>query len=389
VKTFVDAFITIGPSATNNVGQPHTFTVTVKQNLGDGAGYVPATNGNVDVTLSTIAGSAVAVVDTGASTCDDNQPTGDNLDSNGTCIVVFTSSTPGTINGHAKVTIPAAVFGTANDVVRETDGTGQNSGDATKIFLAGSISWTKVSNDGVTPLGGATFQLCQTSVFIPGSSPAAFTPLVPNVCKNVVDDDTTSSATQYPDALPSDPGHFRVTGLSLGQYTVQETVAPAGFVKDPDTVPVQLDSSTQNFTITTPFVNTRPILKITGFGYTNSPIGTPVHGVTKGTTVYTISLHNYGNADANLTGSSFLVTAPASANLSCGGLMSGSPPAAATLNGTTIGPGGDATFTETCTYNGTGGEKVSADLIVQTTTNGLVRNASGSPAEIFYTIEAD
>src|SRR4029079_13870433 len=40
VKTFVDAFITISPDGANLVGDPHTFTVTVKQNAGGGAGFV-------------------------------------------------------------------------------------------------------------------------------------------------------------------------------------------------------------------------------------------------------------------------------------------------------------------------------------------------------------
>src|SRR5262249_9155670 len=153
----------IGPDATNNVGQYHTFTVTVKQNLGTtGAAYSAATIGHVDVTLTTTAGSAVASVDTANSTCDD---AGNNLDSNGQCTIKFPSANPGTIKGQAKVTIPKAVFpGLAADLVRETDGTstdppgftpGQNSGDATKIFLAGSISWTKVDNTG-TLQGGAT-----------------------------------------------------------------------------------------------------------------------------------------------------------------------------------------------------------------------------------------
>src|SRR6185436_19024801 len=60
VKTFVDANITITPNATNEVGQPHTFTVTVMQDDGltaaqggDGVtGFTAATVGNVDVTLT-------------------------------------------------------------------------------------------------------------------------------------------------------------------------------------------------------------------------------------------------------------------------------------------------------------------------------------------------
>src|SRR5262249_43443765 len=45
-KTWVDAQIAIGQTATNEVGQPHTFTMTVLQNAGLGAGFVAAPVGN-------------------------------------------------------------------------------------------------------------------------------------------------------------------------------------------------------------------------------------------------------------------------------------------------------------------------------------------------------
>ena len=35
-KTWVDARIAIAPNATNEVGQPHTFTVTLEKDTGDG-----------------------------------------------------------------------------------------------------------------------------------------------------------------------------------------------------------------------------------------------------------------------------------------------------------------------------------------------------------------
>ena len=38
VKTFVDARIHITPTATNRVGQPHTFTAFLEKNLGCGLG---------------------------------------------------------------------------------------------------------------------------------------------------------------------------------------------------------------------------------------------------------------------------------------------------------------------------------------------------------------
>src|SRR5262249_58506843 len=42
VKTYVDAKISIAPNATNEVNAPHTFTVTLLKDTGDGNGFVPA-----------------------------------------------------------------------------------------------------------------------------------------------------------------------------------------------------------------------------------------------------------------------------------------------------------------------------------------------------------
>src|SRR5262249_51018425 len=152
VKTFVDAFITIEKTASNNVGQPHTFTVTVMQNDGQKPpagdpydGFGAATSGHVDVTL-TNGGGAVAVIDKSATnTCLNS---GNNLDSNGQCTITFTSATPGTVTGHATVTLTISGATGSAQVTRVTDGIAPNSGDAVKTFLAGSIKWTKVSNDG-------------------------------------------------------------------------------------------------------------------------------------------------------------------------------------------------------------------------------------------------
>src|SRR5207247_8075869 len=69
-KVFVDATISIAPSQTNEVGTEHTFTVTVTENLGDGNGYIAATVGDVDLTL-TDSNGAVSRLNAGASKCDD------------------------------------------------------------------------------------------------------------------------------------------------------------------------------------------------------------------------------------------------------------------------------------------------------------------------------
>ena len=145
IKTFVDAKISITPNATNEVGQPHTFTVTVLQDDGltaaqggDGVtGFTVATVGNVDVTL-TDSNGAVSVLNAAASTSDDNQPNGDNLNGSGQTTAVFTSATAGQVTGHATVTLDVG----GQTLVRQTDGIDDNSGDAVKTFVDAKISIT-------------------------------------------------------------------------------------------------------------------------------------------------------------------------------------------------------------------------------------------------------
>ena len=50
-KRWVDAKIAIAPSATNRIGQPHTFTVTLMRDAGDGAGFTPAPGEHVGFQL--------------------------------------------------------------------------------------------------------------------------------------------------------------------------------------------------------------------------------------------------------------------------------------------------------------------------------------------------
>ena len=139
-KRFVDANIEINPpEETNTVGDPHTFTVTLYQDDGipmrgaggDGVtGFTPATVGNVDVTLSNDATSNFTI-NLAASTCDDNQPSGDNLDDSGQCTIVFTSNTAGTVTGNATGTF------TVGGVIltRSTNGQAPNSGRPSSTLL--------------------------------------------------------------------------------------------------------------------------------------------------------------------------------------------------------------------------------------------------------------
>ena len=130
-KTWVNAKISIAPDATNEIGDPHTFTVTVRKDTGTGT-FVAAQGAHVDVTLTDSKGAA-SVLDTAGSTCDDN---GANTDANGQCTITFTSQTPGKVTAHASSTL--AVAGSAQFTV-ETDGVAPNGGDAVKTFVNANI----------------------------------------------------------------------------------------------------------------------------------------------------------------------------------------------------------------------------------------------------------
>ena len=127
VKSFVDARIHIVPSATNEVGQNHTFTVFVEKD--SVAGWVPAANEPVTVTLSNGSG---AVFNVSSNTC----TTG--TDATGHCAITFTSPSPGTVTGHASSTL--SDLGTATPITVQTDGQGQNGSDVVKTFVDAYIT---------------------------------------------------------------------------------------------------------------------------------------------------------------------------------------------------------------------------------------------------------
>ncbi len=374
VKRFVDAKISIGPDDTNSVGEDHTFTVNVQQNDGlsaaqggDGvSGFGPAPDGTTPTVTLSDSGGAISAIS--QNTCASPGTV------NGSCSVTFTSNTAGTVTGHATVTF--SVGGVS--LTRATDNTHGSTGDATKVFVAGSLAWVKHDNAGVLQ-GGATFEVCRTHNL--NTQTGQFEDIT-DVCVTVVDD-------AAPDQDPT-PGEFLLTGLRLGRYTVHETVAPPGFEPSPTIVTVELTVAAPDATIEGPFVNERPIVKITGLGYTNEATGTPTSGVVSGTATYTVNLHNYGLAAATLTNSSLTVDVanPGGGTLDCG---AGSPPFTAPITGTLAG-GGNLTppFTLACDYtNMADGAVITATVVVKYTINGLEREASGSPATISFTIQAD
>ncbi len=177
------------------------------------------------------------------------------------------------------------------DVSRETDDVAPNSDDAVKVFVAGSILWRKVDN-ALELQGGATFEVCKTNDYILPDGGIDPTLLDPPECFDVVDNGPKDG-----NALD---GVFLVSGLSLGRYTVQETIAPDGFVADPDTVTVDLIPGDTEASIDDAFVNSREVLKITGFGHERGCRHAYL-GRRHRHDDLTVDLHNYGTADANLT----------------------------------------------------------------------------------------
>src|SRR6185369_9233404 len=93
IKFFEDANISITPGLdSNEIGQPHIFTVTVNQNDGKGGGFVPAPGRPVTVTLANFNG-AVALPP---------GPFSGTTDANGQFTVTFNSPTAGEVIGHAS-----------------------------------------------------------------------------------------------------------------------------------------------------------------------------------------------------------------------------------------------------------------------------------------------
>jgi len=145
----VDARITITADGTNEVGDPHTFTVTLETN--DGSGWAAAPGESVTTSL-TDSNGASAGVNAGASTC---APPGGTLDGNGECTIVFQSGSAGVTTGNASWT------GTVGGVTftRATDGNSGpgGSGPAEKTWVDGRI---KVTPSDTNEVGNAhTFDI--------------------------------------------------------------------------------------------------------------------------------------------------------------------------------------------------------------------------------------
>jgi prealbumin domain-containing protein len=372
-KRYVDAQIDLTPlDDTNGITENHTITATVQQddglaaNTGGGdavSGFGPAPNGTT-VTFSFV-GTAATFVNN-VNTC---------TTTGGTCSIQIVSATAGTfvVNATTTFNIGPAVIET---VTRTTGTGGNNSANAEKEFIDGSLAWFKNGHNG-NRLAGATFSVCRTQ--------DRFGNAVSDTCITVLDDSAADA--------DADDGEFLLNDLKLGHYTVTETLAPAGYQADSSTKTADLTLDSPNATISVAFVNNREVLKITGFGYTNDAVGAQAAGVITGTTTFTAKLHNYGTSVATLSNSSLAVTVTGggTGTLTCEvGDGNTAAPHVRTITDTIL-PGEDgSTVSVTCNYtNMADGAFISATLNINSTTNGLERPASGSPATISFTVQAN
>jgi len=161
-----DASIQITPSATNPVGATHTFTGHASVSNDQGPANAPDGT-QISFTIDSGPGAF-----TSANPCTTTGGTG-------SCSITLVSSTPGTTVVSAHVTV--SVGGVA--LTRRTDGTGANSGPATKLWAGSTAQTTIMTATGpVTTITAGTVVHDQVSVAKAAGTPAA----VPAPAGNVV-----------------------------------------------------------------------------------------------------------------------------------------------------------------------------------------------------------
>ncbi|HET9728454.1 MAG TPA: hypothetical protein VFR41_03485, partial [Acidimicrobiia bacterium] len=128
-KTWVDANISVGPTAVNEVNHEHTITAHV--NVNPGTGFVNAPDGTV-INFTNSGGSL------SSNSCTTSGGTG-------SCSVTLNSSTPAVITVSASTTV--LVGGVS--ITRATDSTHGSSGAMTKTYVDARIS---VGNDGTNEI---------------------------------------------------------------------------------------------------------------------------------------------------------------------------------------------------------------------------------------------
>jgi hypothetical protein len=187
---------------TNAVNDPHTFTVKVEQQIGNGA-WTPVASLFPAVTVSPTPSSIT------------NNCAASGTNASGECTVVINSTTATTYTANASIT--ASVSG--QSMTRSTNGDAVNiaaggSGPATKIYKAGSIGdfvWWDVDKDGRQDVGE------------PGINDVVVRLYSNATCTG----SPTTSTTTANGGSPATDGFYLFSGLGAGTYCVE--IAPAEF----------------------------------------------------------------------------------------------------------------------------------------------------------------
>lgn len=250
-KFWVDAQIAIAPDDRNGITEDHTFTATFTAVPGDLPRPSVVFN-SLSIAITPPAGFVAGTDFTETTTCSAPSVSGNVA----TCTTTINSKKAGTFvaNATGSVTLSATLADGnlhSEQVDRTTDGKGtssanerQNSGPATKVYVAGSLAWLK-HDDQSRLLTGATFEACRVL--------DRFGAPVSDPCVTVVDN-------AAPDQDPTG-GRFVLSGLVLGTWTIRETAAPpGGFLFDPDFVQqAVLTLDAPDGSAAFPFVNVPPL----------------------------------------------------------------------------------------------------------------------------------
>jgi uncharacterized repeat protein (TIGR01451 family) len=211
VKTYVDAYISITPSATNPINAPHTFTVSVFTNNGDGTGYHQVQDSTaVTETLTAAGGASITQLNPGSGTGLASATYNLTTTSAFSPGVTFTSPTVGTVTGHASTTI--TVLGVP--LTRATnDGVSLDSPDAVKTFANPRIALVKLTNG--TNNDGAPVAGTPDGPLVPFGSTVTWTYNVSNTgtepIANVKVTDSVSGVTPATVFGDGAPGHGNAT----------------------------------------------------------------------------------------------------------------------------------------------------------------------------------
>ncbi|MGH9779587.1 MAG: prealbumin-like fold domain-containing protein, partial [Candidatus Acidiferrales bacterium] len=254
-KTYVDAKISIGDDDTNPIGEPHIFTANVMIDAGDGSGFVNAPDGTtINFKLINSLGATAEF--------QPDPPGGDEFQcltagGTGSCQSTINSPTPGTVTVAARSVI--SVGGVQFQLA--TNGVGNNSEPAVKIYVAGNIIVIKT---------------CE-----PEFDEQLFTFAGPGAINEAQLACFTNGNTNQVDSGPLAPGNYEVSeivpaGWDLDSITCDDDDNSGGLVDIP-AVDLVLDA---NETITCTFHNIKQafikIRKIAvgrsaTFSYTSSP----------------------------------------------------------------------------------------------------------------------